>query len=130
MEECRYDSDHEIVFRQESYFNWVFGVKVCMSTHVALFPLCGKTIPSVFGATFARCPSTWFLDFLLRYPHGWWQEPGCYGVIDARSGHATLFVPRFGWEYGVWCGKCAQRPKTRRRFIGSSPHRPHAAAPK
>jgi Xaa-Pro dipeptidase len=26
-QESRYDTDTELVFRQESYFNWLFGVK-------------------------------------------------------------------------------------------------------
>lgn len=55
----RYDTDHEPVFRQESYFHWAFGV----------------------------------------------SESGVYGAISLPSGDATLFVPRHGLDYEIFCGK-------------------------
>lgn len=55
----RYDTDHEPVFRQESYFQYCFGV----------------------------------------------AEGGCFGAISLPDGKATLFVPKLGVDYEVFCGR-------------------------
>ena len=55
----RYDTDHEPVFRQESYFQYLFGV----------------------------------------------SEGGCYGALSLPEGKATLFIPKLGVDYEVFCGK-------------------------
>ena len=54
----RYDTDHEPVFRQESYFQYAFGV----------------------------------------------SDAGCYGAISLPDARATLFVPKLGEDYEVFCG--------------------------
>lgn len=54
----QYDSDTELVFRQDSWFNYLFGVK----------------------------------------------EPGFLGVLSLESGVSTLFMPRHGIDYSVFCG--------------------------
>ena len=58
-QQTRYDTDHEPVFRQESYFQYLFGV----------------------------------------------SEGGCYGAISLPDGKATLFVPKLGEDYEIFCGR-------------------------
>jgi Xaa-Pro dipeptidase len=58
FEQPLYDSDTHHEFRQESYFQWLFGVK----------------------------------------------EPGCFGLIDLRTGISILLVPRLAKEYQAWLG--------------------------
>jgi Xaa-Pro dipeptidase len=58
-QQTRYDTDHEPVFRQESYFQYLFGV----------------------------------------------SETGCFGAISLPTGKATLFVPKLGIDYEVFCGQ-------------------------
>ena len=58
-QQMRYDTDHEPVFRQESYFQYLFGV----------------------------------------------SEAGCYGAVALPSARATLFVPKLGEDYEVFCGQ-------------------------
>ena len=60
----RYDTDHETLFRQESYFQYLFGV----------------------------------------------SEAGVTGAVSLPSGAATLFVPRHGLEYEVFCGRYPKLP--------------------
>lgn len=55
----RYDTDNEPLFRQESYFHYLFGVR----------------------------------------------EAGCWGAINLPDGRATLFVPKLGRDYEIFCGK-------------------------
>ena len=58
-QQTRYDTDHEPVFRQESYFQYLFGV----------------------------------------------SETGCFGAVSLPTGKATLFVPKMGIDYEVFCGR-------------------------
>jgi Xaa-Pro dipeptidase len=58
----RDDTDHEMFVRQESFFQWLFGVK----------------------------------------------EPDCFGSVDVKTGHSTLFIPRLPAEYAVWMGRIKQ----------------------
>lgn len=53
------DTDVTYLFRQESFFQYLFGVK----------------------------------------------EPDCFGVLDVKSGEATLFVPRLPDDYATWMGR-------------------------
>jgi len=57
-QQTRYSTDHEPLFRQESYFHWAFGV----------------------------------------------ADSDVYGAISLPSGEATLFVPRYGITYEIFCG--------------------------
>mmetsp|Transcript_15388 Transcript_15388/g.39688 ORF Transcript_15388/g.39688 Transcript_15388/m.39688 type:complete len:543 (+) Transcript_15388:96-1724(+) len=63
--ELRHDTDHERIFRQESYFNWAFGVR----------------------------------------------EPDCFGIIDLKTGEATLLVPRLTDEVEPWVG-AVEKPES------------------
>lgn len=58
-QEEQYDSDTELIFRQDSWFNYLFGVK----------------------------------------------ESDFYGAICLSTGHTTLFMPKLGPEYRIWCGE-------------------------
>lgn len=53
------DTDISYQFRQESFFQYLFGVK----------------------------------------------EPDCYGVLNVKTGEATLFVPHLPEEYATWMGR-------------------------
>lgn len=66
----RYDTDHEPVFRQESYFHWAFGV----------------------------------------------SEADVYGAISLPSGNATIFIPRYGMDYEIFCGKSSTVDEVRERY--------------
>eukprot|EP01040_Poterioochromonas_malhamensis_P010221 gene10220-11118_t len=58
-QESQYDTDSELSFRQDSWFNYLFGAK----------------------------------------------EPGFYGAISLTNGKSTLFIPKLGPEWKVWCGE-------------------------
>ena len=57
-DEVRHNTDHEHLFRQESFFHYLFGV----------------------------------------------EESDCCGLIDVKTGKATLFVPKLPEEHAVWMG--------------------------
>lgn len=69
-QQTRYDTDHEPVFRQESYFQYLFGV----------------------------------------------SEAGCYGAISLPEGRSTLFVPRLGLDYEVFCGRYPSADEFRAKY--------------
>ena len=79
LQTLRHDTDHEHVFRQESFFQYLFGVKVLSA-----------------GATPSTVPDAAF---------GFVQEPDCMGALALPSGNATLFIPRLPKEYAVWQGR-------------------------
>ena len=104
-QQTRYDTDHEPVFRQESYFQYLFGVSEAgcfgavslpRSAH-ALHCLCTLWTLSEHSETTLRGPSLHALHPLRTL-----SAPSSHPLYSAR---ATLFVPELGEEYEVFCGR-------------------------
>ncbi len=75
----RFDTDHEPLVRQESFFQWAFGAKVRVLT--ACISVCvARTHPYIK------------------------QEPDLFGAVDVATGRSTLFIPRLPEAYAVWMG--------------------------
>ena len=112
-QQTRYDTDHEPVFRQESYFQYLFGVSEAgcfgvvslpRSAHAlhALCTLCARSL-----CTLELCPGLPFsccTCIFISAPCTL-SAPSAPSPRPLRSARATLFVPELGEEYEVFCGR-------------------------
>jgi Xaa-Pro dipeptidase len=85
-EQRKYDTDGEHIFRQEA--------RACAA------PALRRHACAMHALTLAAFhPHQSFFQWAFGV-----AEPGCYGVLNLRSGAATLLVPRQPPEYAVWMG--------------------------
>lgn len=105
-EEYRHESDTEKLFRQESSFAYLFGVRALCFTLWTL----GWWAGGLGGWGVDHPCNQSRHNRLTPHPtpsiHSPTQvkEPGFFGAIEVGTGRTTLFIPRLPAEYAVWMG--------------------------
>ncbi|CAE6973255.1 PEPD [Symbiodinium sp. CCMP2592] len=87
-----YDTDTNWDFKQESNFQYLFGVKDW--AHPTWDAACWQLAFREANPALESCTGSLVSD----------MEPDCFAALRVRDAHAVLFIPRMDNIYQAWCG--------------------------